>query len=217
MKKYYVHKDGRVFLVEKDNLLCLPSREQLPFEVENLRKINCRGKVYFCNPKINRFPEDWTRNDKLIFRDDVHKEVKEAFLYSLARNTSLGIALNERNEVLMVYGNRGLSEGFWNLPGGFVEYGEHPRECLVREVFEETGYRASVKKLHGVYSHTWKDSTPGYNMICTVYLLKLGKRTGDIDKTEISKMKYLPITEGIRKTESYFVEKALQDLSDKLD
>lgn len=29
----------------------------------------------------------------------------------------------------------------WELPGGRIERGESPEECLVREVAEETGWR----------------------------------------------------------------------------
>ena len=32
----------------------------------------------------------------------------------------------------------------WTLPGGQVEFGEHPREALVREIHEETGLAAEV-------------------------------------------------------------------------
>lgn len=33
---------------------------------------------------------------------------------------------------------------FWTVPGGEIEEGETPAEAAVREVFEETGYKASV-------------------------------------------------------------------------
>jgi 8-oxo-dGTP diphosphatase len=34
--------------------------------------------------------------------------------------------------------------GQWFLPGGGVEFGEHPAETVVREVREETGYEVTV-------------------------------------------------------------------------
>lgn len=42
----------------------------------------------------------------------------------------------------------------WNLPGGGLEPGEKPDECVVREVREETGLNVAVDRLVGVYSKT---------------------------------------------------------------
>lgn len=36
------------------------------------------------------------------------------------------------------------TQEIWTLPGGGIEYGEHPRAALVREIHEETGLDASV-------------------------------------------------------------------------
>ncbi|HET7682752.1 MAG TPA: NUDIX domain-containing protein [Marmoricola sp.] len=40
----------------------------------------------------------------------------------------------------------------WTLPGGGLDFGEHPRDAVVREVYEETGLHAQVG------DHAWIDS-----------------------------------------------------------
>jgi 8-oxo-dGTP diphosphatase len=40
----------------------------------------------------------------------------------------------------------------WTLPGGGIDFGEHPRDAVVREVYEETGLHAEVGE------HAWIDS-----------------------------------------------------------
>ena len=42
--------------------------------------------------------------------------------------------------------------GAWTYPGGFVEMGESPEECAVREAREELGVAVDGLKLLGVYS-----------------------------------------------------------------
>lgn len=42
--------------------------------------------------------------------------------------------------------------GAWCIPAGFMEYGESPKRCAVRELLEETGLRVRVTGLFGVYA-----------------------------------------------------------------
>ena len=35
-------------------------------------------------------------------------------------------------------------KGWWDIPGGFLEPGEHPAEGAAREVLEETGLRVTL-------------------------------------------------------------------------
>jgi ADP-ribose pyrophosphatase YjhB (NUDIX family) len=59
------------------------------------------------------------------------------------------IVVDEGGRVLL---QRRADNGHWGLPGGGVDPGEMVADTVVREVFEETGYRVEVVRLHGVYS-----------------------------------------------------------------
>ena len=50
--------------------------------------------------------------------------------------------------------------GRWQLPGGRLERGESPRRAALREVREETGLRARLGRLLGVYPR--KDGSRAY-------------------------------------------------------
>ena len=41
--------------------------------------------------------------------------------------------------------------GWWDIPGGFLQPGEHPAEGAAREVLEETGLRVAIGELVGTY------------------------------------------------------------------
>jgi ADP-ribose pyrophosphatase YjhB (NUDIX family) len=53
------------------------------------------------------------------------------------------------------------TEELWTLPGGGLEHGEHPRDAVVREVYEETGLDVAVGEKARVYSFylpaAWRD------------------------------------------------------------
>jgi len=53
----------------------------------------------------------------------------------------------DRDKVLIGQRKR---DGRWELPGGKVDPGETPGECIVREIHEELGLRVRVEKNLGV-------------------------------------------------------------------
>jgi len=63
-----------------------------------------------------------------------------------------GVILARDGEVLMVKRRYDPGAGAWCLPAGFLEYGESPERCAVRELREETGIRARLTGLFGVYA-----------------------------------------------------------------
>jgi 8-oxo-dGTP pyrophosphatase MutT (NUDIX family) len=44
-------------------------------------------------------------------------------------------------------------DGRWVPPGGVLELGETPQQCVAREVLEETGYQVEAGPLTGVYKN----------------------------------------------------------------
>jgi ADP-ribose pyrophosphatase YjhB (NUDIX family) len=46
---------------------------------------------------------------------------------------------------------REVSDGLWTLPGGWADVNDSPSDSVVREVFEESGFRARAVKLAAVY------------------------------------------------------------------
>ena len=54
----------------------------------------------------------------------------------------------------------------WGLPGGGLEYGEHPEEAVIREVWEETGLRVCVDKL--LLINTLRPDRVGMYYLCRI-------------------------------------------------
>lgn len=55
-----------------------------------------------------------------------------------------GVILNDRNEVLVC--KHVYRQIKWSLPGGYIKGKEHPKEGLVREIEEETGFIVRIGK-----------------------------------------------------------------------
>lgn len=94
--------------------------------------------VYRVKPKLDKHPEEWLGRDAIFDRDDVDSIVKRAIYTTMIRCVS-EVVLSKGNRVLMVKAVRGFSKGHWNLPGGFMDYGEGPEVGVIREAEEETG------------------------------------------------------------------------------
>jgi len=77
-----------------------------------------------------------------------------------------GVFLDQR--VLLV---RERSDGRWTLPGGWVDVGNAPSEAVVREIFEESGYRARPVKLAALLDKDRHPHPPGVHHIYKLFFV----------------------------------------------
>jgi ADP-ribose pyrophosphatase YjhB (NUDIX family) len=64
-----------------------------------------------------------------------------------------------RGEAILLVRER--AEGLWTLPGGWADIGESAGEAVVREAYEESGYRTRAVKLLALYDRN-KHAHPPY-------------------------------------------------------
>ena len=104
-----------------------------------------------------------------------------------------GIVMKDK-QILLIKRKNLPYKGKWALPGGFVGYGEKTEDAVVREVFEETGLKTTVKELVGVYSDPGRD--PRGHTVTVVYLLEIQygdlKSGDDASDVLFFDMKHLP-------------------------
>jgi 8-oxo-dGTP diphosphatase len=66
------------------------------------------------------------------------------------RVSAYAVITDSENRMLLPHWmEHGFGSG-WTMPGGGIEPGEDPSDAVVREVFEESGYRVDVAELLGI-------------------------------------------------------------------
>jgi ADP-ribose pyrophosphatase YjhB (NUDIX family) len=56
-----------------------------------------------------------------------------------------GVILNKDNEILLF--KHTYRQTPWSLPGGYLKQGEHPKDGIIREIFEETHLKVKIEKI----------------------------------------------------------------------
>lgn len=170
MDNEYVHleHDGKLLLVDLDgngpakpqmgrnssengHIIRLPTIEEVStmgiiWKLRRVNRIRLDSAEYVVNygiPEIP-WPEDWAWKDTTISDSGVDPLARESVYRTIHRVVSKVVITNSKNEVLMAKVSRGFFTGCWTLPGGFVDYGEHPREAAIREAMEELGVEIEI-------------------------------------------------------------------------
>jgi len=161
--QYYVESDGRVYLIDREGRLDLPTPEEVPFDVERIAPL-VGDDVWFCVPVLDRHPHEWHFKDDLPSNPDASSAVCRAVHATMPRVVAEGLCLRD-GRILLVKGSRGLTEGRWTLPGGFLRFGESPDACVLREIREEVGLDGTVLGFAGVRSKLGRQSRLHWTML----------------------------------------------------
>ena len=102
------------------------------------------------------------------------------------RLAAYAVIVNPGGEILLTWfngGRRGVPR--WTLPGGGIEFDESLADGLVREVYEETGYRVVAGPILGDSHVSWPASTEEPPMRSQRFLLAATIVGGTLGTTEV--------------------------------
>lgn len=110
--------------------------------------------------------------------------------YPTVTQSSGGVAIRD-GKVLLVKRNREPYKGTWMYPAGFLQFGEHPDDALVREFKEETGYEVSRFDLIDVLQSEDDCREPGH--LTFSYLVEIKGTAVNGDHEENSEIEWFDL------------------------
>jgi 8-oxo-dGTP diphosphatase len=78
--------------------------------------------------------------------------------WASSKPTACAIVTDEQGRVLLARRAGEPFRGYWDLPGGFLEEGEHPLDALRRELREETGLEVEPGEFLGIWMDRYGDA-----------------------------------------------------------
>ncbi|MBE7554651.1 MAG: NUDIX hydrolase [Anaerolineales bacterium] len=79
-----------------------------------------------------------------------------------------GVLVVDQNKLLLIRRAIEPFKGYWDIPGGFLEPGEHPEIGAVREILEETGLQVQLGELLGIFMDVYETTgDPTLNIFYT--------------------------------------------------
>ena len=230
----YLEHDGKVLLVDLegngpqkavmgrvgDVALRLPTESEVKAmeidwterRVTRIRFGSEYHEVVYGFPEIE-WPENWTWKDKLISDGCVNPLARECVYRSMHRVVSKVIIQNQRSEVVMAKVKRGFFTGHWTLPGGFVDYAEHPLEGAMREVLEELGISVQIASDDLIQIAERIFTSEGIQFLSFTYRCEIRDQpTFTPKKDEIEEVRWFTIDEALARAASLFDVEALRSL-----
>lgn len=231
----YLEHDGKVLLVDLDGngpqdtvmgrvgeiLLRLPTVGEVQSmgiqwterRTNRIQFENETHEVIYALPEIE-WPEKWSWKDKLISDGCVHPLARECVYRSMHRVVAKVILVNLNHEIAMAKVKRGFFTGHWTLPGGFVDYAEHPVEGAVREVKEELGLKVNIDPNDIIQIAERIFTSEGIQFLSFTYKCKVdGEVAFNPKADEIEEARWFSMDQALANAASLFDVEALRSMS----
>lgn len=124
----------------------------------------------------------------------LHEERKQLFcpkccflFFQNSKPTVAALITDSQNRILLAKRKINPFKSFWDLPGGFLEFGEEPQKGLKREIREELGITIKILSFFDIAIDNYHDDGFKFATLNIYYLVKIanGKPKPDSDISEI--------------------------------
>jgi len=111
--------------------------------------------------------------------------------YNVRCSTVEVILINDKNEILLIKRAAMPAQGFWALPGGYVDWNEKLSQTAIREVKEETGFDVEDINFFGLYDDPTRDQDGRQNIGHCFIAQVHGKAKMEV--SEVEEMKWFSL------------------------
>jgi ADP-ribose pyrophosphatase YjhB (NUDIX family) len=153
-----------------------------------------------------------------LVRSGFHLKCDECgYVYHENLRVAAGSVIVKGNKVLLAKRAVDPAKDRWDLPGGFSEPNEHPRDTAVREAKEELGVECEVIELFGIYAPNPYMYMGKTNFVCDVFYLMMPKSLDFKPLDDVSEVKWFAIDSMPEDKELAFptTRKALKELRNR--
>jgi ADP-ribose pyrophosphatase YjhB (NUDIX family) len=108
--------------------------------------------------------------------------------WASSKPTACALVVDDDGRVLLARRGGEVFHGYWDLPGGFLDEGEHPLDALRRELREETGLEVEPGELVGIWMDRYGDDEDAHatvNLYWTARVVGGGEARAADDVSEL--------------------------------
>jgi len=105
--------------------------------------------------------------------------------------TACALCVDDRGHILLARRAHAPFEGFWDIPGGFIEEDEHPHDAIRRELREETGLEVEPRDFVGAWIDRYSEDGAG-NSTLNLYWTATAGAGEPVPADDVSELRWFP-------------------------